>query len=225
MRNGRVVLVADDGSERRRARRLRAQRRASRRELDDVTCDDPQPRPRFEPPPHGPLWPTWLEHREYLFRRCLVWTKGRRCEAEDLLGELLVRLLRMSPERLATVQSPRAWMACVLRNICIDHARARGRAHDRHEDVEQSLYDSPPCEPEAQLWKEELSELLSSAIDTLPRGLRDPLIQRYMQDMDYGDIARHHQITPATARKRCQLARDRLRNALREREPEASAAV
>ena len=64
-----------------------------------------------------------------------------------------------------------------------------------------------------------LLEALRAAIDALPFLLRSALVQRYLEGLDYEQIARDHDITVATARERCQLARDRIAQALRVMSP------
>lgn len=149
-----------------------------------------------------------------LYRRCLGWTGGNATEAEDLLGQLLMRLLRVDPADFGRLKSPRAWLTRVLRHLYVDLVRGNSRAQAHDSDIERALYGSPNRDPAAEIWRGELSVALRQAIDALPSALRGPLVQRHIEGLDYQQIARRHDITLPTARKRCQLARDRIRQTL-----------
>lgn len=149
-----------------------------------------------------------------LYRRCLGWTGGNATEAEDLLGQLLMRLLRVQPAEFERVKSPRAWMTRVLRHLYVDLVRGNSRVHSHGSEIERTLHCHSSRDPAAEVWRGELGHALREAIDALPSSLRGPLVQRYIEGLDYRSIARTHDITLPTARKRCQLARDRLRQSL-----------
>lgn len=189
-------------SQRERARHRRAQRRERRRELRAK---------ELEP---GIRWRAWLDNRDMLYRRCLGWTNGNATEAEDLLGQLLMRLMRVDPEEFEHIKCPRAWMTRVLRHLYVDLVRGNSRAHTHDVEIERVLHGRSDRDPAAEVWRGELSEALQLAIDALPASLRGPLVQRYIEGLDYQQIASCHDITLPTARKRCQLARDRIRRAL-----------
>lgn len=150
-----------------------------------------------------------------LYRRCLGWTNGNATEAEDLLGQLLMRLLRVGPTEFERVKSPRAWLTRVLRHLYVDLVRGNSRAQGHDHEIEQTLHGGTNSDPVHAVWKVELSDALRSAIDELPPSLRAPLVQRHIEGLDYEQIARRHDISLPTARKRCQLARDRIRQSLR----------
>lgn len=187
---------------REQARLLRAERRRLRPPAAAERSDGAGP------------WRAWIDNRDMLYRRCLGWTHGNATEAEDLLGQLLTRLLRMDPAELDRIKCPRAWLTRVLRHLYVDHVRGSSRAHGHDLDIERVLHGRSEGDPAAEVWRGELSQALRAAIDALPSTLRGPLVQRYIEGRGYDEIAREHQITMPTARKRCQLARDRIRQSL-----------
>ncbi|MEM9455026.1 MAG: RNA polymerase sigma factor [Myxococcota bacterium] len=150
-----------------------------------------------------------------LYRRCLGWTNGNITEAEDLLGQLLMRLLRIEYSQFEKIKSPRAWMIRVLRHLYVDLVRGNSRAQAHDAEVERVLYGGQGRDPAREVWRGELSAALQSAIDALPATLRGPLVQRYIEGLDYQQIADRYDITIPTARKRCQLARDRIKQSLK----------
>jgi RNA polymerase sigma factor (sigma-70 family) len=190
-------------SQRDEARRQRALRRERRHPEREGSAE------------HGDRWSVWIDNRDMLYRRCLGWTNGNATEAEDLLGQLLMRLVRVESDELLRVKCPRAWMTRILRHLYVDLVRGNWRAQSHDVEIERSLHASAEPDPSAEVWRGELSEALRSAIDALPSSLRGPLVQRYIEGLDYQHIARCHDITPPTARKRCQLARDRIRQSLK----------
>ena len=197
--------IWDDGpSQREEARRRRVIRRERRRVQREVPAEPSE------------RWQAWLDNRDMLYRRCLAWTNGNATEAEDLLGQLLMRLLRVDPAEFDDIKCPRAWMTRVLRHLYVDLVRGNSRAHTHDVEIERVLHGQAGGDPAAEVWRGEVSEALRSAIDALPSSLRGPLVQRYIEGLDYRQIALFHDITLPTARKRCQLARDRIRQTLKD---------
>ena len=66
-------------------------------------------------------------------------------------------------------------------------------------------------EPEDDMTRNEASAILRRELDELPEGLRLPLVLHYIGGESAPEIGKRLGITAATARKRLQLARDRLR--------------
>jgi len=64
-------------------------------------------------------------------------------------------------------------------------------------------------DPEAERFVRDLAERLVA----LPNHLREPLVMRLIEDLSYAEIAERLNLTNATARKRVQLAPERLRRA------------
>jgi len=149
-----------------------------------------------------------------LYRRCLGWTKGNATEAEDLLGQLLMRVVRVAPSEFEQIKCPRAWLTRVLRHLYVDLVRGNWRAHSNDTEIERTLHGGRDHDPAAEVLRGELSAALRAAIEELPSTLRGPLVQRHIEGLDYQQIAQTHDITLSTARKRCQLARDRIRQSL-----------
>ena len=158
----------------------------------------------------------WLDNYDYLYRLCLGWTRGNPAEADDLLGQTLMRMLRHGAANFEGLGSPRGWVVRVARNLWLDGARSRSRADNYQNEVEQVLHSSAPPPPDAALFGSELGQRLAAAIDDLPLYLRAALVQRHIDGLAYREIAERNSISQSTARKRCQLARDRVRAQLQD---------
>jgi RNA polymerase sigma factor (sigma-70 family) len=163
------------------------------------------------------FWTLWLRHRPTLFAVCLREFDGNRVDAEDALGQAMLRARQKLPRFAASVGNVRSWMARVTSNVCRDIQRARARdarteeqlARQEGERCRELLYTSP---------REELVPVGSdldvdpvSLIARLPDRLRGVFVQRVIQNQPYEAIAASFAITGVTARKRVQEARARLR--------------
>lgn len=163
------------------------------------------------------FWTLWLRHRDQLFAICLREMNGNRVDAEDALGQAMLRACQRLPQFAARVENATAWLARVTRNVCHDMQRARSRgarteerlAHQEGERCRILMYTSP---------REELVPVGSdldadpvSLVARLPDRLRGVFVQRVIQNQPYEVIAARFAITGVTARKRVQEARARLR--------------
>ena len=124
--------------------------------------------------------------------------------AQDLAQEALVEAYRS----LANLRDPAAfgaWVYGITRNLCRRYLARRPPAED-------SLERDPVPEPSAPP-EEPRSEVLA-ALRGLPLEHREVLAARYLQELDYAEIAGMLGITPGNVRVRCCRARQALRAAL-----------
>lgn len=134
-------------------------------------------------------------------------------EAEELVQEAVV----LSWEGLARLEDPArfgAWFAGIVRRGAARRARsiARGRRAAAAWSEEARRRDAPTGEERME--RAEALSQLRARIDELPETLRVPLVLYYFEDRSAARAAERLGLTPATFRKRLQLARDRLRDAL-----------
>lgn len=174
-------------------------------------------------PPHPPeaFWELWSEHQNQLLRQCMRLMSGNMADAEDALGNALVRASSHFAEGGgAGIANQRAWLSRLVHNSCIDFYRARSR-QKRWTDEVMAMADGDdvPSAPAPEPTPEEVAETgeamrkLQEALDELPELLRVPLILRFLEGLSYAEIAERLCIPNCTARKRVQLARERLRKA------------
>ena len=153
------------------------------------------------------IWDTWIEHQNYFVRRCLHWTHGNIDDAQDAIGQAWVKLLELDPAIARDVRSPKAWIATILRNICIDNVRIRSR------DRQLACHDlavptpSPSPAPDADLRRQQLAEAIRLALTGLPRNLRQVALLRLINEQSYASIGATLDISVPNARKRLQQAR------------------
>lgn len=162
----------------------------------------------------------WHAHRRKLLVCCLRLLDNNWADADDALGDVLVKILR-NDHRLAEIEDPIAWFYRLTFNSCMDILRARRREGLRRrrwsgdaQDTEE-LHSAAAVETSEQVYlRRELLQQLRYAVDALPKSLREALLLR-ADDVSYADIAARSDITQENARKRVQQARTQLRVELR----------
>lgn len=171
------------------------------------------------PMPPDAFWDLWATHQNQLLRQCMRLMSGNMADAEDALGNALVRASSHFAEGGgAEIANQRAWLSRLVHNSCIDFYRARSR-QKRWTDEVMAMADgdavpsapNPAPTPEEVAVTGESMRTLQKALDELPELLRVPLILRFLEGLSYAEIAERLCIPNCTARKRVQLARERLR--------------
>jgi RNA polymerase sigma-70 factor (ECF subfamily) len=156
-----------------------------------------------------------LRHRPGLVRLATSLT-GDRDEAESLAQEALVRAY----EQLAEFRPERPfgpWVRGIVLNLCRNHLRDRTR-HARPV-APESL--AGAADPEGRrrgvlsgVLKREAGEAAQSAVSQLPMPLREAFVLRFVEGLEYGEIAELTGVAPGTLRVRAHRARTLLRSSL-----------
>ena len=125
----------------------------------------------------------FAEYREYLFslaQRIL----GSRADAEDLLQETFIRWQQTS---LAQIRSPKAFLATVIKRLCLNHLQS---AQTRRE-VNVDPHGSEPVSPQPSAHKNAFESLsaLTILLERLSPKERAVLLLRDVFDCDYDEIA------------------------------------
>lgn len=121
-------------------------------------------------------------------------------DAEDIAQETLLEAYR-NLSSLRNHQAYRAWVFGILRFKCIDYLRQRKPESLGLEEYAEVI--PAPTQEDTG----DLMELLNA----LPLQDREVLAARYIQDLDYKDIAEALGISEEAARMRCSRARSRIR--------------
>ena len=146
----------------------------------------------------------FAEYRGYLFslaQRML----GSRTDAEDLLQETFIRWQQTS---LAQIRSPKAFLATVVKRLCLNHLQC---AHTRKE------MNVDPCDPEPSLSEQpadknefESFSALTILLERLSPKERAVLLLRDVFDCDYDEIAAVISNRADTCRQLLRRARQHL---------------
>ena len=148
------------------------------------------------------------EHRTVVYRYLLA-TVGPQ-DADDCFQETFLAALRAYPQARDNGDGLRAWILTIASRKAIDAARSRsGRAvpSDR-------LPDAPATEerddPDPALWE---------AVRALPPMQREAVVQRYVLDLPYTDVARALGVSEEAARANAYEGRKKLRIRVRQEVP------
>jgi RNA polymerase sigma-70 factor, ECF subfamily len=119
---------------------------------------------------------------------------GNAAEAEDLTQEVFLKVFRMLNTFDPSQAQFATWLNRITRNHLVDHYRRT--SHDR---ITSSLDDEetgfapragPASEPVARLEQRERADLVQSALARLSPDMREVVILRDLQELDYAEIAR-----------------------------------
>ena len=166
----------------------------------------------------GSAWEALVHrHSRPVYNLCFRFT-GHSGDAEDLTQEVFLRVYR----RLASFRPAEGtlltWICAVTRNLLIDHYR-RHRADRLTDSLEDQVpWDDPAASGAAALpspapaaehgvWVHELEAEVQRALTQLSPELREAVILRDLQDLDYSEIGTVLGIPPGTVRSRIHRGR------------------
>jgi RNA polymerase sigma-70 factor (ECF subfamily) len=141
-----------------------------------------------------------------------------RADAEDLVQDAYVRALGASASfRPGT--NLKAWLSTILRNLTLNHRRDEFRRHRRFEpigDDDQIADVAAPGQqaPDAALLGSVIAPQLRSALESMPKSLRDAVWLRDVEEMSYAAIAERLGIPIGTVMSRIARGRRHLHDCL-----------
>ena len=142
-------------------------------------------------------------------------------DASDLAQEVFIKMYRTLSMFDTTRASFMTWVTTVTRNLLVDHFR-KGK-YDRVTDsldatpgnqedgltIAEQLQDGA-ASPEALMRSQETRKLVHEALRRLSPELREAVILRDLQDMDYKDIAKVLSVPEGTVKSRINRGRTEL---------------
>jgi RNA polymerase sigma-70 factor (ECF subfamily) len=158
-------------------------------------------------------------HTRRVYGLCYRFT-GSGSEAQDLTQEVFLRVFRTLKTFRSVEGSFATWLARVTRNLLIDHYR-----RTRQERVTDSIEEQLPMmeeaggaaavRPDHAYAGLEASEILQATLQKLSPDLREAVILRDLQEMEYREIADVLQIPEGTVKSRINRGRAELTRLLR----------
>ena len=137
--------------------------------------------------------PAWEElvrlHTRRVYALCYRFT-GQGSEAQDLTQEVFLRVFRTLRTFRSTEGSFATWLARVTRNLLIDHYR-RTRQDRVTDSIEEQLPmleevgTAAAVRPDHAIAGREASEILQATLQRLSPDLREAVILRDLQEMEY----------------------------------------
>jgi RNA polymerase sigma-70 factor (ECF subfamily) len=146
---------------------------------------------------------------------------GSADDAADLAQEVFIKMYRTLSTYDTTRASFMTWVTTVTRNLLVDHFR-KGK-YDRITDSldatpgnqEEGLtladqLEDQSASPEARVRSQETKKLVHEGLKRLSPELREAVILRDLQDMDYKDIAKVLNVPEGTVKSRINRGRTEL---------------
>jgi RNA polymerase sigma-70 factor, ECF subfamily len=166
----------------------------------------------------GSAWEQLVRlHSRRVFNLCYRFT-GNSTEAEDLSQEVFLRIYRtLASYRPADGAFP-TWLTSVTRNLLVDHYRRtrRDRLTDSIDDAMPVLEErhSSTRSPDRLAQAAELSVHLQRALSHLSPELREAVILRDLQSLEYNEIQTVLQVPEGTVKSRINRGRIELAKVL-----------
>ncbi|MGD0306667.1 MAG: sigma-70 family RNA polymerase sigma factor [Candidatus Acidiferrales bacterium] len=149
-------------------------------------------------------------HARRVFNICYRFT-GNRTEAEDMSQEVFLRIYKTLPSYRPTFGAFPTWLTSVTRNLLVDHYRRtkRDRVTDSMEDVMPQIEnkESTARTPDKLALASELSAQLQQGLSKLSPELREAVILRDLQGLEYGEIQAVLQVPEGTVKSRINRGR------------------
>ena len=127
---------------------------------------------------------------------------SHRWDAQDLVQEVYLRLLRNGQDDASDVRNPEAYLFTVAANLVKEHAQMKQRApisSEGLEDVIERL--ATPCDAGADVDRALRRERLATLIGRLSPKCRAVLVMHYRDDLSYREIAEQLSISTNMVKK------------------------
>ena len=173
----------------------------------------------------GAAWENLVRrYNRKIYNICYRFT-GSADEAEDLTQEVFIKVYRNLDNFDASRGSFMTWMATMTRNLLVDHFRKtrQERATDsldaatgEEEDsltLASQLQATGPS-PDSLVQSRQTQQMVQQALQKLSPELREAVILRDLQDMDYREIAQALRVPEGTVKSRINRGRTELARVL-----------
>lgn len=160
------------------------------------------------------------QNNRRIFNLCYRFT-GSRDEAEDLTQEVFIRMYRTLSSYDVQRGAFTTWVTTVTRNLLVDHFRKRkmdrmtesldagSGPEEEGLSLAEKLADGGVA-PDRHVGRRETQELVQQALQKLSPELREAVILRDLQDMDYREIAQALNVPEGTVKSRINRGRTEL---------------
>ena len=157
-------------------------------------------------------------HTRRIYAICYRFT-GSDATAQDLSQEVLLRVFRSLKSFRAQEGTFTVWLARLTRNLLIDHYR-RSRLDRATDSIEAQLpmleeRSSVSSRTEGLVAGREASDLLQGALQKLSPELRETVILRDLEELEYKEIAQVLNVPEGTVKSRLNRGRAELSRILR----------
>src|SRR4051812_32837868 len=160
-------------------------------------------------------------HNRRIYNICYRFTNSPD-DAEDLTQEVFIKIYRSLSGYDLERGAFTTWITTMTRNLLVDHFRksrqdrqtdsldaASAGAEDDSPALSEQIKDQKPS-PDAQLETKDTQRMVQKALEKLSPDLREAVILRDLQDMDYKDIAAVLNVPEGTVKSRINRGRTEL---------------
>ncbi len=162
-------------------------------------------------------WEALLQaHTHKVYNLCYRFT-GRTEDAEDLTQEVFIKVFRTLKTYDVAQAKFSTWVSRIARNHLVDHYR-RTRSDRMTSKLDEQMPIVDPSmggHPAGRVEAREQRELLHDGLTKLSPDLREAVILRDLQDMDYAEIAQVLDIPEGTVKSRINRGRLELARVLK----------
>lgn len=157
-------------------------------------------------------------HNRRIYNLCYRFT-SRTGDAEDLTQEIFIKIFQSLQTYDVAQGTFITWLSRVARNHLVDHYRRtrQDRLTSSIEEEPTGLEDKPSTSehPLAQVESRERREMLQAALERLSPDMREAVILRDFQDLDYDEIAQVLGVPQGTVKSRINRGRLELARVLK----------
>jgi len=165
-------------------------------------------------------------HGRKIYNLCYRFT-GRTSEAEDLTQEVFIKVFQTLRTYDAAQGAFSTWLNRVARNHLVDHYRRTRKDRltssiDEGDGQTAADIEARPSQiegPMARVESRERRELLQAALDRLSPDMREAVILRDLQDLEYEEISQVLGVPVGTVKSRINRGRLELARVLKRMEP------
>lgn len=155
------------------------------------------------------------QHQQLVYSQAM-YILANKSDAEDITQEAYIRLwAHMNKSKKHTtfdVNTGKAWLLRVTRNLCIDKLRQRKPVPDQ--DIDELPSDSSYSKPVATLMKKQVSAWLQEAIERLKEPYRSLIILADLQQRPIKEVATTLELTENQTKVYIHRGRKQLRTLL-----------
>jgi RNA polymerase sigma-70 factor, ECF subfamily len=171
-------------------------------------------------------------HNRRIYNLCYRFTNSPD-SAEDLTQEVFIRVYRTIATYNIEKGAFSTWLTTLTRNLLVDHFR-RGRQDRITDSIDATVTDDPDSlavsdrlrdpgpSPADQVASKETQKMVQRALARLSPDLREAVILRDLQDMDYKEIAQVLKVPEGTVKSRINRGRMELARLLSRNKRQAS---
>jgi len=160
----------------------------------------------------GPSWEELVRRNaRRVFNLCYRFT-GNATDADDLSQEVFLRIYKTLPSYKASSGAFPTWLTSVTRNLLVDHYRRtrRDRRTDSIDDENAPQLEEKPSamrSPDKIAEAGELSAQIQEGLAQLSPELREAVILRDLQGLEYAEIQAVLQVPEGTVKSRINRGR------------------